>query len=413
MNTAPAAENGKAKKVMGEDLRVERLDALHMRDVAEVEGVTCEAPSAKALAFALQKHFREQYGSVTSGDDELLECSTCKGYSPARLETCAFCGEGDDADAPADKPPVTRAEAPKPEESEPKVNAKADEPPRAKKLSKKDKDAAKNAAASAPMSSAMTKVAPSPIAKDDTTLSSELLTEATLDEQIKKVHTLVNDHLASRWRVGQALLPIHDQDLWKLRVDGDGKQRWKTFEAFCIDELGFTSVWAYGLMNVAKEFSEDQYVAIGPKKLLAALQAPKEDRAKILKMAESGESRRAIEKEVREANSRIDKSKPKADRDGVTRAKEDGTRGGRQKKAEPRITVQSILGAQTLKAYKKPARTRGVEIDEKNLARAKKVGDTPWTRLMLANGVYMDITLRPAATGDLTFHIETRRNGED
>lgn len=409
--TAATTDNGKAKKLMGDDLKFERLDAIHMRDVAESEGVQCTEPSAKALATALQKHFRDKYGAVREGDNELLECSTCKGYSPARLTACAFCGEGDDDAPPADKPPPAKAEAPKAEAAPPTK----DEVPRAKKLKSKDKAAkAESPAPAAPTSTAMTKAEPAAIVKDDTVVSSELLTESTLDDQIKKVRTLINDHIASRWRVGQALLPLHDKDLWKLRVDSDGKQRWKTFEAFCVDELGFTAVWAYGLMNVAKEYSEEQYVAIGPKKLLAVLSAPKEERAKLLKMAEDGASRRTIEKEVREANTKIRNAKPKADRDGVVRTKKDGSRGGSgtKKAAEPRITVASILGTETKKAYKKPAQTRGVEIDEKNLARAKRVSDAPWTRLALGNsGVYLDVTMKANPSGELSFVFEFRRDG--
>lgn len=84
-----------------------------------------------------------------------------------------------------------------------------------------------------------------------------------------------------------------------------------------LEHLDISRRWAYRIMQVAREYSEDDFMKIGVKKLHLVLEAPEEDRPQLLEQARNGVSRRDLEKQVRIKNvvkkaAEPEKEEPKA-----------------------------------------------------------------------------------------------------
>lgn len=248
----------------------------------------------------------------------------------------------------------------------------------------------------------------------------EKISEKTLDAAVSEVRKLKVQTSESIWQLGVVIRDIHVRKLWAQRTEDDGKggrkAKWKSFEAFCIHELGFTPQTAHALSDVSANYSSEDVKKFGTAKLNLVLQAPKADQPRIQEQVAKGATKKEIEKEVRKAKkeSNFVREPRNAAPAGTSKAKVKAMKEGREKKAVEKkeaktsqITVASIIGVQTLKLYKKPA-ARTFDLDE--LPRAKRLADRPFGVLDLVNGVEMHVLVDEDAAGNLVLKINTKRS---
>lgn len=316
-------------------------------------------------------------------DDKKIRCNLCKAIADEGLDTCPFCGHDEG------EPVKQQGKA----EAQPMEEAEATDNPNKGKKKKKEK---KNGASSE-------------VPASDLKASTAIRTERELDEAVKDVDRLKSDAAGSYWQLGHRIREIHDQQLWKLRTETDEKgkvkPRWKTWESFCNGELSMTPKSANSAIDVSQHYSEEQVRLWGRSKLDLLLRAPPIERERILKeKVEKGASAREVEAEVRKAKSKSGFTRP-------TR----GNRGGKTAEAQAKsptkqVTIASLLGVQTIKAYKKPATLKGV--DWKEVPRAKRLADQPIGVWNLLNDVVAYISVSESAGGELQFKINVVREEE-
>jgi hypothetical protein len=342
----------------------------------------------------------------TTAKSDRLQCDTCLGYSPNSLDACPFCGSVDDSpaqktapakqdlkpEAPPAAAPANKKPAGKKEEAQ--VMGKAATAEKADKATTTEK----------PATSAKKGAKVTSIVRDDTKPSSEIVTERELDTKVKRILDLKGATAVSYWHLGIAIKDLFDSQAWKQRNGEDGKPKYKGFDAFVHHELKMTPQNAYKIMDTAKTYTEDQVRAFGHTKLGLLLEAPAEDRERILKeVVERGGSKREVEKEVR----RVRKEKghrKEVSRSGKKLPKDKGPRG--QKKQT--ITVANMIGRKQIKLFAKPAGYK-LGADLKDAKRAKRIADVPFGVNDLENDVKQFYTLQEGPTGELILVVETKR----
>jgi hypothetical protein len=167
-----------------------------------------------------------------------------------------------------------------------------------------------------------------------------------LEQSIARVVKFRMDSAGCYWRMGKEIRDIHENQLWKLRVEvderGKANPRWKTWEAFCNAELKMSSKSVASAMDVAANFTEEQVRTWGRSKLHLVLQASPELRSELIARVAVGTSHRELERLVRDAKAK----------DGFVRASR-GVRGGaRMKSAEVKKALkvaQRMLAAELRK----------------------------------------------------------------
>lgn len=362
---ANAAKADKAAQVVA-GVNTAKVNLDHLKGVLKQLKLPTTGTPAELVERAVA-HFKK-----ATPPERLANCDVCDGASDITLDACPFCAtvEGDAAATESDVKPKAAAKA-----------AKADKAPKA--AAKADK----------PSSKALVKAAPTAVV---VTTESQPLDAAVADVQRLKEASSV-----SAWQLGKRIRDVFEGQLWKLRVDADGKPRYKGFDAFVAHELGFTPTNAYKLMDLSKTFAEDDVRKFGTSKLGLLIEAPKEDQARIKEQIEKGASKREVEREVRKAK------KEKGHRRDTGRKKTPA--GTRKPAARATITVANITGRKTVKLFKKPAsRTQ----DPSEFVRAKKVGDLPWGKMELENDVTMYFSVQENAAGELQLVVETKREAE-
>jgi hypothetical protein len=338
-------------------------------------------PNDTTQQLSLQLHMTFQ----SLPDSEKSRCDNCKGVSATDLDLCPYCGFSEGV------PLVSES----PKKGEKKLEADMTDTSTEKpKKGKKKKEA--NGALVA-----------TPVAANDLKPSGVIHTQRELDAAVAEVETLKGSAATGYWALGRAIERIHVQQLWKLRQEtdekGKTKLRWKTWEAFCHSELKMTPKTANRAMDVATRYTEEQIRLWGATKLELLLQAPPEERERIMKeQVEKGAGKREIEKEVRKAKSKA----------GFTRPSR-GTHGGKTDATQTKsvgsknIVVAEIIGTQTIKAYKRPASLKNV--DWKEQVRAKKLADEPIGVWRMLNDVVAYISVTTSAAGELQFKIAVQR----
>lgn len=307
------------------------------------------------------------------------ECDICNGSSDGELDSCPFCG---DVDPDAEKEPAK----PKPKASDAEEEAPAPAKKGTKKSAKKSAKAAKGDS----------------LAKPEPEMSSAVkYTEQDLDTSIKAIEELKSSIWRNGWKMGQLVREIRDKHLWKQRSDENGKPKYKSFEQFCPNELGFSDNQAYRMMDVSERFTEEQVRKFGTTKLSLVLEAPKEDQDRILeekvaKNASSAEVREAVKKARAEKKVTTRETGRKKTPKGKAPPKKQAKPGSARK---DNITVASIEGTKTVKLFKK----------ESPEVRAKRIGDTPTGTLELTNDVMMHFTVIEDAEGALVIKVRTKR----
>ncbi|MDE2106023.1 MAG: hypothetical protein KGL39_52860 [Patescibacteria group bacterium] len=123
----------------------------------------------------------------------------------------------------------------------------------------------------------------------------EVLTSETLDENVARIKVLKESMVDGYYELGQALAENETKGLWKLRTNGGGAPKYRTFADWSRAEtgLGRTQVWK--CISVAKNFTAEQVREIGHTKLAIALQVPSQNRAELLEKAKAGASKRELE----------------------------------------------------------------------------------------------------------------------
>jgi len=331
------------------------VDPKQVKKVLKQEGLTVpKEAKVEDLVAILATHYATKYTK-----DQLAQCDTCNGQSPETLDECPYCGTDFDDELDESKP-----------------------------------------VAAAPTNGHALAKAPS----SDLTPASSVLTERELNEGVKKILELKGQVAVSHWHLGRAITILFTAQLWKLR-QRDGKQAYKSWDAFAANELHMTPTNAYQLMDVAKEYSEEQVRAWGYRKLALVLTAPKEEQPALLGKVAEGATKREIAEEVKKAKAKSGHTRASRNAEG-----RGGPRASGGRKAEEKVTVATILGNTKVKLYKKPLKKKW---DPAELVPAKRLADEPFGEEELPNGVVQRFFIVESSTGHLELKVQRfRREAE-
>jgi hypothetical protein len=418
MAQAAREETTKAKGRLNKigNFYVNRISGDVMRKFIETEKIAIDdllVMTDEQIGVALTTHFQG-----TTKREDMCKCDDCGGEAPDSVEACPFCGlvaevyaDGETATeekAPEESTPVIEAEVVE-DSDEPKSKKKAKTSSK-KKTSSKDKEetmasAEKSTANGAGKSGELVQVKGKGAAMSK-------LTEKDLDQAVKDVIKLKTGAVTSVLELGHKILEINTKQLWKLRVDDEGKARYTGFDAFCHNELNLSPSYAYTLMNQAKDFSPEDIARLGRSKIALILKAPPEDRKAVQEKAEKGAPVRELSKEVK-------KLREEKGYSGESKKAKAGAKGGKakakkaassKKPAGDKITIASIEGRKTIKLYDKPATLRNLDLSQ--CKRATGLQKTPFGVIELANEVTMYISIQKTDAG-LVAVVDTRRTTSD
>lgn len=100
--------------------------------------------------------------------------------------------------------------------------------------------------------------------------------QLTLTQCTDAIRSLDRTTGSSAWRIGKHIVAI---------IEGLYEEKYKTFDDYCLKELGWTSATAYGYKKIAEKFTEEEASQLGVFKLLALAGAPEDARPKLFKAA--------------------------------------------------------------------------------------------------------------------------------
>lgn len=415
---------------------VGKVDEKVMRTFIKSVGAKVEidgSSTTEQIAVALTLHFRE----VTKDPDDFAKCDECGGeapdaYNAVMLENCPFCGIESDpvdaADAGDDDSSVDVVETAGASSSneddgdgedggadagdskdEPEVDAK---PAASKKKAKAERPAKESTAmtttahVNGKANGKSTALATTPKAGKGALAK---FTDRDLDKAVEEVIRLKTVGAQNYYELGQKILEINEKNLWKLRVDEDNKARYSGFDAFVHHELKMSSTNAFNMIAWARQYSEKDVAQMGRTNAALIMKAPPEDRKALTELAKAGASRRTIEKKVTEA-------KKKRNYEGGSARAKAGAKGAKARAekiaktktvAQDKITIAKIEGLKKIKLYAKPASLKNLDFTQ--LKRAKALGDEPFGKLELANGVVMYVHIVKEKDGTLSAKFNTQR----
>jgi len=205
------------------------------------------------------------------------------------------------------------------------------------------------------------------------------------------------------------LRKIYDGELWKLRNDEEGKPKYKSFAKFIAAEVDVHERTVWRMIEVTKEFKEEQAQKYGVSILRGLLAAPKEDRSEVLEKIDAGQvqGKRGVEAEVKKirdrkkvtgaATTKTTKTASKAAKASAASAKKAAEKRGKT------VTVPFPAGRKTIRLF-----TKSTSKDEAP-KRAKQLGERPWGKLECSNGVSVFVALVKNDKGEMELTIEARR----
>lgn len=344
----------------------------------------------EALSVLAFNYFHEN----TPTDDQ-VQCDDCFGISSIKLDACPYCGVKGEVEAKAPEAAPQTTSEPVAAKSETKSTKESTamtttEPTTSKKngLAKPSK---KKADAAPP---------PAPVDSKD------------LDQAVQNIQGHIAEGATAMWKAGKELIKVYAPQLWKQRTvveDNKIKQTHKTFESFCTKEIGVTPNHAYGLMDVAEHFTEEQVLRFGTSRLTLVLQAPEKEQPKLLKQVEQGASWRDVKKEVTALKKKTGHRRPT--RKGASKGNRDttaATKAREEKRAKAKttqVTVAKLLGRETVKLFCKPSG----KVDPKDYKPAKKMGDLPWGKLEMVNGIEEEFFLQAGGDGSWKLVVVRKR----
>lgn len=106
-----------------------------------------------------------------------------------------------------------------------------------------------------------------------------------LDAAVARVKMVIAGSMQSYWQIGRELLGIHDNQLYKKRVDDSMRPIYKSWDAFTEAELGLSGARASSIMLVARQFTEEEVVALGVEKLRTIARLPENKRREFIARA--------------------------------------------------------------------------------------------------------------------------------
>lgn len=335
---------------------VRKVDKKHLFKTAEAMGI--KPTDVRGTAKLMGETF------VDLPANKLADCDNCGGQSDAKLDCCPYCGVADDENVSTDDSMIP-------------------EPP--------------------PGTAGSTLAA--------------TRTEKELDAAVDGITKLKAEGGKNLWLLGKAIATVYDTQLWKQRTDDKDKPAYKSFDDFARKELLMTKTTAYWMMDVSKSFDQKLAGEYGTTKLGHILQAPKEDRQLLLDKMKAGASAREIAEEVRERKKKaaangaareLPRQKDSNGRDIKKRAaassKAIANKAPKKKARTDAITIAKMLGKQQVKLFKKPEKK-----GEEPTTRARKLGDRPFGKLVLENGVVQTFTVTTSSSGELFLSVDTTR----
>lgn len=356
---------------------------------AAVKNLGLDVAAGAPLAEMAMAVFGNQKAGEEKKDFECILCNVCGGESDENLDSCPYCGDGDEA-----KPADGEAVEPKEDDEEghdsvPPPAALAAVPP--------------TTLAGAPSKAVPGGKKPPSVASLAVVQGGKLGTykEKDLDHAVKEVIKYKGSAGAAYWDLGHSIAEIYEKDLWKLRTSEEKPQGvYRTFEAFCNAELQMQPMSALSAKDIAQRYTRDVAEKFGRSKMTFLVRADDLDRPALEQLVKSGASKAQVAKRAKELKA----GKPVVERTGKVRKPPEATRPAKK----DTITAIALLEAsQTIPLWKKPAgKLEKTLLDTRALTRAKKLGDEPVGRLELPNGVCLYVTVDATPGGELRAKVK-------
>ena len=256
-----------------------KLDAMRVALVREGLPVPRDGASALAVAQKLQAHFEKEAA-------KLVECDECGGLSPGDLAsypTCPYCGSSE----PIDAAPTPDAEPGQP------------------------------SASTVVVPFAPGEVVGAPVEAD----------VRKLDDALARAQLYRQEMKGSGWDLGNVLREIEEKKLYLARRDDKGVPVHPTFDQFCEREFGCSGRWARSMIDVAREFTREQAMDLGPRKLTPLLRlGAAEKQEMIARLPEM--TQREVDREVQARTA--DKPRRATAREGAAPVPTDGHKSRRE-----------------------------------------------------------------------------------
>lgn len=343
----------------------------------------------EALATALDDHFKK-----VLTPDNAVACDNCGAASSDDIDTCPFCGVGDEETAETEDGSDDDSSDDLPESSEEVAEVVTDP------------------AVIAATPAVTAEIVPVPVAEvpakrrgrpkkeEAIEVLPEGVTVDKLNIKIAEVSSLKGAAAEGMWALGAKIAEIYNGQFWKAR-QVDGKPAYSGFNKFCDAELGMSPQNAYDLMDVARAFNSDEVRKFGTTKLGLLLKAPPEAQARLKAKIEAGAP-------VAELRGEVVAEKAKARSEGKSGTKETGRKvrnagKGKTAKSKDTIAIASMTGTSKVLLFKKPEKRGQPALP------ATSLDGAPTGVLDLENGVRMKFTLMASPTGELFINVETKR----
>lgn len=262
MSEQQAVETGKAGGAAskGPDFNVGALSTDTMKVSLVREGLPIpKGGSAKAMATALQKHF-------DAGGKPLVECSDCLGFSPSDMvayPACPFCGSAE---------PIEESSGAAPPDGAAPTSAVAFH------------DAEPGGIVVAPPA--------------EVVAGEKAADEKKLDSALERARVYRQEMKGAGWDLGNVLREIEEKKLYLARRDPLTKAPvHATFEEFCEREFDTSGRWARSMIDVAREFTREQAMDLGARKLTPMLRLGAAARQEMIRRAPEMTTRQ-VEREV-------------------------------------------------------------------------------------------------------------------
>lgn len=249
----------------------------------------------------------------------VADCNFCGAESDVRLDSCPFCGVGDD-------------------ENDSRLKEEG--------MTSRKKAAVK-------------KTADWPVVK----ITKE--GEKNLDAAVEAVNVAKAAVVGGYWELGNKLFAIYEKRLYTQRADTDGLPKYKNWNQFVQAELNMSAAHSYKIMDIAVSFQKKDIDSLGVAKLGVILQLRDGERKKMVdKAKKDGMTFSEVAKEVRAkatGTHRESTLASKAGRKGFKGGSAGSTKGSkaRAKPTPPKpkkgqVTAIVTIGRTTVPLYARP-----------------------------------------------------------
>jgi hypothetical protein len=202
------------------------------------------------------------------------------------------------------------------------------------------------------------------------------------------------------WAMGVICKEFRESRGWMLVKDDDERPKYKSFDAWLVDEAGFSKSYIYGVMNLVESFSEEQVKALGTTHMIALTSVDPVDRPALVAELEKREYTAA------EFNALV----------ATTRAARKTTKLKPTSEPVNRVTVEQTPVASP-KAVTAIFPLERVEVElfaRLQAGEAQKpatdLAEQPWGRMELENGVTIFFGLARRAEGQFVLTVQAARD---